>query len=255
MAWDFSTDPEFQEKLDWVEEFCKEEVEPLDYVFPYAVRSPDPKVKALVRGLQEQVKDQGLWAIFLDEELGGPGFGQLKLGLLNEILGRYPVGAADVRRRRARHRQHGDARRLRHRGAEGALAQADAQPGDVLGVLDDRAAGRLRPEPVQDPRRARRRRVGHQRREVVHQRRPGRRHPVRDVHQRHVRGAARDAGRRDPARAAQPQPHHLQRRARARSTTCSAPRTAPRCSPSAGSAAAASTTRCAPSPSASSPST
>ena len=152
MAWDFSTEPEFQKKLDWVEEFCREEVEPLDYVFPYAVRSPDPKIKALVKGLQDQVKDQGLWAIFLDEELGGPGYGQLKLGLLNEILGRYRVGAADVRRGRARHRQHGDARGVRHRGAEGALARADAQPGDVVGVLDDRAAGRLRPEPVQDPR-------------------------------------------------------------------------------------------------------
>ena len=42
MAWDFSTDPEFQEKLDWVEQFCKEQVEPLEYVFPYAVRSPHP---------------------------------------------------------------------------------------------------------------------------------------------------------------------------------------------------------------------
>ena len=42
------------------------------------------------------------------------------------------LGAADVRRRRARHREHGDARRLRHRGAEGALARAAAQPGDVL---------------------------------------------------------------------------------------------------------------------------
>jgi len=89
MAWDFSTDPEFQEKLDWVEQFCKEKIEPLDYVFPFAVRSPDPVVKAYVRELQQEVKDQGLWAIFLDEELGGPGFGQLKLGLLNEVIGRY----------------------------------------------------------------------------------------------------------------------------------------------------------------------
>ena len=89
MAWDFSTDPDFQKKLDWVEEFCKEEVEPLEFVFPYAVRSPDPRVKAYVRDLQQQIKDQGLWALFLDEELGGPGFGQLKLGLLNEIIGRY----------------------------------------------------------------------------------------------------------------------------------------------------------------------
>src|SRR5215204_1671789 len=87
--WDFSTEPEFQKKLDWVEEFCREEVEPLDLVFPYAVRSKDPKIRGLVKGLQDQIKDQGLWAVFLDEELGGPGYGQLKLGLLNEILGKY----------------------------------------------------------------------------------------------------------------------------------------------------------------------
>ena len=89
MAWDFSTEPEFQEKLDWVDRFCKEKVEPLDYVFPYAVRSRDPVVKAYARELQQEIKNQGLWAIFLDRELGGPGFGQLKLGLLNEVIGRY----------------------------------------------------------------------------------------------------------------------------------------------------------------------
>jgi len=89
MAWDFSTEPDFQKKLDWVEEFCKNEIEPLDLIFPYAVRSKDPKIKALVKPLQDQVKEQGLWALFLDKDLGGPGFGQLKLGLLNEILGRY----------------------------------------------------------------------------------------------------------------------------------------------------------------------
>ena len=89
MAWDFSTEPEFQKKLDWVQEFCENEIEPLDLVFPYAVRSLDPKIKAIVDPLKQQVKDQGLWALFLDEELGGPGFGQLKLALINEILGRY----------------------------------------------------------------------------------------------------------------------------------------------------------------------
>jgi acyl-CoA dehydrogenase len=87
--WDFSTEPEFQAKLDWVEEFCREQVEPLELVFPYAVRMRDPKMKALVDPLRQQVKDQGLWAVFLDKELGGPGFGQLKLALLNEIIGRY----------------------------------------------------------------------------------------------------------------------------------------------------------------------
>jgi acyl-CoA dehydrogenase len=89
VAWDFSTEPEFQEQLDWVEEFCRTEVEPLDLVFPGAAWSRDPRAKALADPLRQQVKDRGLWALFLDRELGGPGFGQLKLALLNEILGRY----------------------------------------------------------------------------------------------------------------------------------------------------------------------
>jgi acyl-CoA dehydrogenase len=89
VAWDFSTEPEFQQQLDWVSEFCRNEVEPLDLVFPGAAYSRDPKAKALADPLKQQVKDKGLWALFLDKELGGPGFGQLKLALLNEILGRY----------------------------------------------------------------------------------------------------------------------------------------------------------------------
>jgi len=91
MAWDFSTEPEFQEKLDWIQQFCEEKVEPLHHIFPHAVRLPDPTVKAYVKELQQEVKDQGLWALFLDEELGGPGFGQRKLALVNEILGKYPA--------------------------------------------------------------------------------------------------------------------------------------------------------------------
>ena len=91
MAWDFSTEPEFQEQLDWVRRFCEEEIAPFDRVFPYAVRTKDVAVKAEVKKLQDQIKARGLWALFLGEELGGPGFGQLKLALLNEILGRYPA--------------------------------------------------------------------------------------------------------------------------------------------------------------------
>jgi acyl-CoA dehydrogenase len=34
MAWDFSTEPEFEKKLDWVREFVREEVQPLEVVFP-----------------------------------------------------------------------------------------------------------------------------------------------------------------------------------------------------------------------------
>ena len=89
MAWDFSTEPEFQAQLDWVAELCETEIEPLDLVFPGAARSKDPKLKRIVDPLKQQVKDRGLWALFLDRHLGGPGLGQVKLALLNEILGGY----------------------------------------------------------------------------------------------------------------------------------------------------------------------
>ena len=38
--------------------------------------------------LKDQVRRKGLWATHLGPELGGQGYGQLKLALLNEILGR-----------------------------------------------------------------------------------------------------------------------------------------------------------------------
>ena len=87
-----------------------------------------------------------------------------------------------------------------------------AEPGDLLRLLDDRAAGRVGPEPVQDTRPARRRRVGDQRREVVHQRRRARGHHLRHVHERHVRRAARDARCRDHGVSAAAQPHPVQQR-------------------------------------------
>jgi acyl-CoA dehydrogenase len=90
MAWDFSTEPEFQEQLDWIADFVKEEVEPLDLAFDgHLVYDKKHPVHAeVVRPLQEQVKARDLWACHLGPELGGKGYGQLKLGLMNEILGR-----------------------------------------------------------------------------------------------------------------------------------------------------------------------
>ena len=48
----------------------------------------DPVRQALIPPLQKIVKERGLWATHLGPHLGGPGFGQVKLALLNEILGR-----------------------------------------------------------------------------------------------------------------------------------------------------------------------
>jgi acyl-CoA dehydrogenase len=89
MSWDFSTDPEFQKKLDWVDAFVREEVEPLDLVLPgRRFELPTARVRSVIDPLKQQVREQGLWAAHLGPELGGKGFGQLKLALLNEILGR-----------------------------------------------------------------------------------------------------------------------------------------------------------------------
>lgn len=87
MTWSFETEPEWQEQLDWARDFVVNEIEPLEFF----IRSPrdrhDPLVRDLVFPLKEQVKARGLWACHLGPELGGPGFGQMKLALLNEVLG------------------------------------------------------------------------------------------------------------------------------------------------------------------------
>src|ERR1700678_3058627 len=89
MAWDFETDQEYQEKLDWVDQFVREEVEPLDLAFPHLQFVPlAGKRREAIDPLKEEVRRQGLWATHLGPELGGQGYGQLKLALLNEILGR-----------------------------------------------------------------------------------------------------------------------------------------------------------------------
>jgi len=56
MAWDFETDPEFQDKLDWMDEFVRDEIEPLRFVLgsPYDLSCPNRQ--KLIPPLQEEVK-------------------------------------------------------------------------------------------------------------------------------------------------------------------------------------------------------
>jgi acyl-CoA dehydrogenase len=82
MAWDFSTEPEFEEKLAWMRTFVRDEIMPLE-----TLDLPYERLLELARPLQQQVRDRGLWASHLEPELGGGGFGQVKLGLMHEILG------------------------------------------------------------------------------------------------------------------------------------------------------------------------
>lgn len=88
---DFRVEPEFQAKLDWMNRFVREEVEPIDLLFPHASDMYDTKnekARKLIKPLREQVRSQGLWACHLPPELGGKGYGQLRLALMNEIIGR-----------------------------------------------------------------------------------------------------------------------------------------------------------------------
>jgi len=82
MAWDFSTEPEFDEKLEWMRTFVREEIYPLE-----TIDLDEATFRRLTDPLKEEVKKQELWAAHLDPELGGQGFGQVKLGLMHEILG------------------------------------------------------------------------------------------------------------------------------------------------------------------------
>jgi acyl-CoA dehydrogenase len=93
---DFELEPEFREKLDWVRTFVDEKVEKLDVLWP-SPASPHDKslveVRKILAGLQQEVKDKGLWAAHLDQDLGGPGFGQVKYLHIAEILGRTNWGS------------------------------------------------------------------------------------------------------------------------------------------------------------------
>src|ERR1700742_5121432 len=88
MPWDFSTEPEFEAKLEWMRAFVRENVWPLETLLDELGWEG---LRRAAAPLQEQVKAQGLWAAHLDHELGGQGFGQVKLGLMHEILGSSPI--------------------------------------------------------------------------------------------------------------------------------------------------------------------
>ena len=89
MAWDFETDADYQALLDWADSFVSDEVEPLDLVWPQQEFVPLTEIRRkAIDPLKDRVRRKGLWATHLAPELGGQGYGQLKLALLNEILGR-----------------------------------------------------------------------------------------------------------------------------------------------------------------------
>ena len=94
------------------------------------------------RRCSEQVRERGLWAAHLPPELGGQGFGQVKLGLMHEILGTSPFAPVAFGNQAP---DSGNSEVLAlagTRGPEGAVAAPAAGRRPALGLLDDRAATR-----------------------------------------------------------------------------------------------------------------
>ncbi|MBM3684112.1 MAG: acyl-CoA dehydrogenase [Actinobacteria bacterium] len=88
MAWDFQTEPDFEAKLAWMRTFVREQIIPLETLEDHW-RAPggQERFAAVTAPLKDEVKRQGLWAAHLPPDMGGLGFGQVKLGLMHEILG------------------------------------------------------------------------------------------------------------------------------------------------------------------------
>ena len=87
VAWDFSTEPAFERQLAWMREFVRTEVWPIETVYEELGQGGFERA---IAPLRDEVKARRLWAAHLPPELGGQGFGQVKLGLMHEILGTSP---------------------------------------------------------------------------------------------------------------------------------------------------------------------
>jgi acyl-CoA dehydrogenase len=91
----FDIDADFQSRIDWVRDFVDRYVVRLDVLWPSPAAPHDHSLRTarpILKRLQDEVKRQGLWAVHLDEDLGGPGLGQVKYLHIAEILGRTNWG-------------------------------------------------------------------------------------------------------------------------------------------------------------------
>ncbi|MBA3842286.1 MAG: acyl-CoA dehydrogenase family protein [Actinobacteria bacterium] len=68
-------------------EFVRAEIWPLE-----TLALEHAALRLALAPIQAEVKRRGLWAAHLPPHLGGSGFGQVKLGLMHEILGSSPLG-------------------------------------------------------------------------------------------------------------------------------------------------------------------
>ena len=58
MAYDFEPDADYQKELDWVDQFVREELEPLDFLIKHPYDRSDPVRERLIPPLQQKVRVQ-----------------------------------------------------------------------------------------------------------------------------------------------------------------------------------------------------
>ena len=193
MAWDFETEPEFEAKLEWMRRFVRDEIIPLETL---ADRWRTGEGRAVFRQITDPLKDevrrQGLWAAHLPPDMGGQGFGQVKLGLMHEILGQCGY-APSVFGNNAP--DSGNAELIAVGGTDAQARAVDAAVARWQGsqcILDDGTRCRRRPDTAEDHGSPRRRRVGHQRPQMVLVQRLDQRLPGRDGEDRRLREAVQE---------------------------------------------------------------
>jgi acyl-CoA dehydrogenase len=84
VPWEFETDPALAARLEWARALVRDEVWSLECV---AEEMDEATFHGHLRELQARVREQGLWAAQLPAEIGGAGWGQVALALLNEVIG------------------------------------------------------------------------------------------------------------------------------------------------------------------------
>ncbi|HST69261.1 MAG TPA: acyl-CoA dehydrogenase family protein [Solirubrobacterales bacterium] len=91
---DFSPSPQVQELLERIRSFMDEHVYPNEGEAALALDEevgPGVPYPAIVREVREQAKGEGLWNLFMPDELYGPGLANWEYGILCEEMGRSPV--------------------------------------------------------------------------------------------------------------------------------------------------------------------
>ncbi len=169
---DFAPSDRVTELLDRVRAFMEEHVDPVEAEAMAALDAevgPGVAYPRILIELRERARAEGLWNLFLPDDHYGPGLTNWEYGMLCELMGRSGVApmvfncsAPDTGNMEILAEHGTDAQKERW-----LQPLLDGEIRSCFSMTEPETAG-LRPHPARRPGRAGRRRVGHQRPQVVH---------------------------------------------------------------------------------------